>query len=336
MDKENRKKILLIYPHYSSFVRQDFEILSEKYFVDKYLFNISKKPFVFVSQFIVQFFKLLFTGWKYDFFYIWFADYHSLLPVLFSKLTFKKSIIIIGGYDAGRVRSLNYGAYNQKIRGFFAIQSIKNSTLNLGVSEYVTRKLKYIAPNANSKLLYNCISFNSGQSSSPKDKSVITVALVNSERTLYIKGIDTFIETARILRDVNFIIIGIKKDFKSALLNDLPGNIEIVEPVTHEDLVNFYQKASVYCQFSRIESFCLTLAEAMYFNCHPVITNNGALPEVAGGLGEVVPRHPALIAEAIKGKLNQMEGKIYRQYVSYHYSFEIRKEKLYSILNTLS
>jgi len=335
MDKENRKKILLIYPHYSSFVRQDFEILSEKYSVDKYLFNISKKPFVFVSQFIIQFFKLLFTGWKYDVFYIWFADYHSLLPVLFSRLTFKKSILIIGGYDAGRVRSLNYGVYNQKVRGFFAIQSIKNSSLNLGVSDYVTRKLKYIAPNASSKLLYNCISFNSEQSPSSKDKSVITVALVNSERTLYVKGIDTFIETARILRDIRFIIIGIKKDFKSSLLSDLPENIEIVEPVSHEDLVGYYQKASVYCQFSRIESFCMTLVEAMNFNCHPIITNDGALPEVAGELGEVVPRHPGLIAESIKGKLDQQESRIYRQYVSKHYSMEVRKEKLYSILNTL-
>jgi hypothetical protein len=94
-----KKKILLVYFSFSTFVEQDYKILSEKYKVDKYHYIHSKRTFIFFYQFLRQFFFLLFRGWKNDAFLIWFADYHSFLPVLFARIFSKKSAIVVGGYD---------------------------------------------------------------------------------------------------------------------------------------------------------------------------------------------------------------------------------------------
>ena len=94
-----RKSILFVYTGFSTFVKNDFHILSSAHTVEKYQFapvkGISKNAW----QMFKQLFFLLIHGWKYDVFYCWFADYHSFLPVLFAKIFGKKAFVVIGGYD---------------------------------------------------------------------------------------------------------------------------------------------------------------------------------------------------------------------------------------------
>lgn len=329
-----KKKIQFIFTDYRTFVEQDFRILSEQHTVKRYMFVMSKNPFIFFIQFILQFFNLVITGWNYDIFYIWFADYFSLLPTLFAKFTGKKCIIVIGGYDVCRISSIKYGAFYKKYRGFFSIQSIKNCTLNLTVSNYVDRKIRFIAPKAKRHLIYNCIDFNELSDYSPnKDNSIITVGNIHDEQTFFRKGIDTFIDVARANPQFKFRIIGIDKNGLSHLLTNTPQNLTLNGRTNHEDLVRYYQNAKIYCQFSRMDTFCLTLAEAMYFNCIPVITNEGGMPEVIGDQGYIVPRKIDQISKTILSLMNSSTGNNQKEQIINNFDYKIREKALiYEIL----
>jgi len=332
-----RLSILYVYSHFASFVEADFDILSTEHNVDKYQFK-AKPGIVNVAYFLLkQFFFLLIHIWKYDMVYIWFADYHSLLPVVFAKVLNKKSFIVIGGYDAARIRKINYGVFCSGIRGFFAIYSMKNCTANLPVSKYVERKVKYIAPKAERYLIYNCMNLTAAdQTNIVKENIVLTVAIIDNERTFSLKGMNTFIETARLLPQYRFVIIGFNKSIENQLIEELPLNVTIFDKIPHHELVTFYQKAKIYCQFSLTESFGVSIAEAMFYYCIPIVTNEGAMPEVVGDWGLIVKRDTGKIAASTEKILTSAldnNQELMADYIRNKFSLEIRKEKLLAVIN---
>ena len=296
-----KKHILFVYVNFSSFVKADFEILSEFANVSKYEFKSGRGIMNTGIKLLKQFLFLMANIWRYDSVFIWFADYHSLLPVLFARLSGKKSFVVIGGYEVARIKDLNYGALCSGIRAFFCINSIKFSTLNLTVSNYIDRKVKYIAPCSRRQLVPNCVDLPASPNlNSAKEKLVLTVGLIENKRSFYLKGIDTFIELSNKLPDYQFIVIGLDRIRLSPLLLDIPGNLTILGRVAHAELPLWYQKSNFYCQLSRSESFGISVAEAMYYGCIPIVTNEGGLPEVVGESGYIVKRVPAEIAQLIK------------------------------------
>lgn len=330
-----QNRILFVYTHFSTFVRTDYEILSEVHKVTRYQYKSGKGIIKNAVAFIRQFIFLLFNIWRFDAVFIWFADYHSFLPVLFAKLTGKKSFVVIGGYDVARIPELNYGVFISKLRGFFAAISMRKSAVNLAVSRYVERKVKRIAPKSETKLVYNCVNINSTHNTSfQKEHIVITVGLIDNERTFYLKGIDTYIEVARLLPEIKFIIIGMSKNLPFHIYKSMPDNIECTERVPHEELEKYYSKAKVYCQFSRSESFGVAIVEAMYFGCIPVVTNVGGMPEVVGDFGFVVNRNPEIISKSIHFLFNITKPKEVNisDWIKSRFNIIIRKEKLLEIL----
>lgn len=325
-----KKKILLIYTNYSSFVKTDFQILSEAAQVDKYQFK-PKTGFAGFTEILKQFFYLIFQGWKYDIFFIWFADYHSFLPVIFSRLLGKKSFVVIGGYDVARIPNLGYGVFNSKIRGFCAIQSMKRCKLNLTVSKYVDRKVRWIAPKANTQLIYNCVNLSDNNDVVTKENLILTVGLIDSEKTFLLKGIDIFIDVAKLLPAYKFIVVGGVKAVLEKCAGKMPDNLEVIGRINHQELVNYYKKAKIYCQFSRSESFGVAIAEAMNFGCVPVVTSVGGMPEIVHNNGKIVKRDNKIIAEKIALLMEKgvqyvpVENKKY-------FSYETRKNKLLQIL----
>lgn len=332
---ENRmKKILFIYTTYSTFVKTDYEILSSQHAVTQYQFKPVKGLLKTAAQFLKQLVFLLVNIWKFDAVFIWFADYHSFLPVLFAKITNKKSFVVVGGYDVARLPELSYGIFLSKVRGFCAIYSMKKCSLNLSVSNYVHRKVKWIAKDSKSILVYNCVNIPDTHSTIiPKENLVITVGFINSERTFYIKGIDTFIEVAHLLPDLRFLAIGITKELPQELLQNLPSNLEFVENVNHEELHSYYKRAKIYCQFSRSESFGVSIVEAMSFGCIPIVTNVGGMPELVGKKGKVVKRDPEhiskLLAETV---LNSPNTDFEKNLNKGDFSIATRKEKILSLI----
>ena len=299
-----RKTILFVYTGLSTFVKTDFEILSSSHSVKKYHFAPVKGVLKNAMEIFRQFFFLLIYGWKFDLFYCWFADYHSLLPVLFAKIFRKKAIVVIGGYDVCRIRKFNYGAFCTSFRGWFCGSSMRFADCILPVSGYVDRKAKVIAPRAQRKMIYNCVSLeDTPVNGLHKTDTVLTVGLIDNERTFYLKGIDTFIETARLLPGFRFEIVGINRSKLGHKLGNLPGNITLYNKVKPKELSAFYLYAKIYCQLSRSESFGVSIAEAMSYGDFPIVTQEGGMPEVVGSAGAVVARDPQTIAKLISERL---------------------------------
>lgn len=277
---------------------------------------------------------------KFDAVYIWFADFHSLLPIIFSKLFSKKSFLVIGGYEVCRIKDLNYGALCSKIRGFFCIKSMLMCTINLAVSGHVIRKLKYLAPGSKTSLVHNCVDLsNNLDTLKVKEEIVLTVGIIDNKKSFYLKGIDTFIEVASKMPELKFIIIGLNISKLSMLTNELPVNIEIIDFVRHTDLPEYYSRAKFYCQFSRSESFGVSIAESMQYGCIPIVTNIGGMPETIGDTGYVVSRNIEEICKTIRSATSEV---IHLQVaaktrIMNKFSFEQRKERLiYTISKNLT
>jgi glycosyltransferase involved in cell wall biosynthesis len=329
------KKILFVYTNYSTFVKTDFEILSEMHSVKPYQFKPVKGLLKTAWQMLLQLLFLLLNIWKFDAVFIWFADYHSFLPVLFAKLTGKKSFVVIGGYDVVKMPKLNYGVFTSKFRGFCAVYSMKNSSLNLAVSKNVGRKVRWIAKKSNTQLIYNCVNISENKNIQPeKENLVITVGLIDSERTYYIKGIDTFIEVARLLPEFNFMVIGMSENLPAHIINNRPDNMEFVGRVNHDKLQNYYKKAKIYCQFSRSESFGVAIVEAINFGCVPFVTNVGGMPELVGKTGRIVKRIPETISSQISEVVLNYSGLILKKDTqNWPFSVEQRRKNMKTALN---
>lgn len=332
-----KQSILFVYVNFSSFVKTDFEILSAFANVRKYKFDPGKGIVKTGIKMLKQLLFLVINIWRYDAVYIWFADYHSFLPVIFARIFGKKSYVVIGGYDICRERSLKYGAFCSSFRGFFSAQSIKLCTLNLTVSNYVDRKVHFVFPKVKHVMIYNCINIDSpDEILCEKENLILCVALLESKRTYLRKGIDTFLALSSLLPEYRLVLIGPNKDSLSIFPNPLPGNVSVFERLPHNELIGYFQKASIYCQLSRVEIFGVAIGEAMLNRCIPLVTNVGGMPEVIGKEGLIVPRDTQIIANLVK-QLDNLDNRIMReacrQRILNHFSLNQRQE---AILNLLS
>lgn len=330
------KKVLLVYPVWSVFVQTDYEILSTRYKVSKYHFRPLKGGFSVLTELIRQFFYLIFNIWRYDVVFIWFADQHSFLPVLFSKLTRKNSFLVIGGYDVCRIPDFNYGVFCSQIRGFMASWSMKNSTVNLPVSTNVARKVAAISHKKNLRVVYNCVKIAPPEIKTPEQKTeILTVALIDSERTYYIKGLDLFVETARLLPQFNFVVVGFDSTKLNHLTANFPDNLKITGETQHRDMPEFYYRAKIYCQLSRSESFGIALAEAILHGCIPLVSNEGGMPEVVGDNNCIVNKNPVEISDKIRRVFSgdDKSGRFAAQRVKEYFSFDQRSSALSALIS---
>ncbi len=333
------RKVLFIYPLWSSFVETDFKLLSEKFFVVRFQYKHRKSVFHHIIEQVKLFFFLLINIMSSDAVYIWFADYHSFLPILFAEVFRLKSFLVLGGYDVAYIPELDYGSLNKPARAFCAKYSIHNAALNLAVSEFVYKKGKEIAGKAKIEVLYNGVEIEKCKSDDKKTRSkILTVGIIDSLERIKLKGIDVFLEAAKRLPDLEFVVIGVKPAAKE-LLGEIPQNVKILGFVEHDKLFHYYSETKVYCQFSLVESFSMTLAEAMYCGCTPVVSDAGALPEVAGESGLIVKSNSAEeFAEKTLRAFNKEENEnlTAKERIENNFSINQRKKRLFELMEKIS
>ena len=87
--------------------------------------------------------------------------------------------------------------------------------------------------------------------------------------------------------------------------------IDQVSRVNQADLVAYYNEATVFMAASLYEGFGLPVAEAMACGTAVVASDGGALPEVVGDAGVVVPRGDAeALASAVGALLDSSESRV--------------------------
>ncbi len=302
-----KQSVLFVYVNYSSFVKADFEILSSFADVSKYQFRPGKGIIRTGIELVKEFLFLVFNGFKYDTIFIWFGDYHSLLPILYAKLFRKKSCVIIGGYDVSTLTEYGYGAFSHPIRSFFTRKTFKYADICFPVAEALKNKLKLINPKVKAETLPTRVDAGSFYFSEyNRAKRIITVSGTESYQRLMVKGLDRFRILANHLPEFEFIIIGTTEAVK-VFFEPLPSNLSLVPPQPFDELYKYYQSASFYAQLSRSEGLPNALCEAMLCGCIAVGTDVGDIGITIGNSGMTLEDwNPEILAEFIRQNHNNI------------------------------
>lgn len=334
-------------------VENDVSILSEKFSVKMYEVNTSK-GIGFFTAFMKQFWWLLFFVYRYKVIFIWFADYHSLLPVFFAKLTGKFSVINIGGYDADEILPGSPNTLKDKFRKFCVTYSIKNCTKLFPVSDVIKSYLEKAVNSDKCETVYCCIDtdkFPPPEVIAPKENLVVTVggggAFIKEAKR---KRLDFFIKLGEEFNkrfpeyNAKFYAIGHDKGtdtsrYLAEMITD--KNVEL-KPLTGSvnELIDYYEKASIYMQLSYYEAFGIAQAEAMLYGCIPVSNPGGAIAEVIGDAGFTVENYDIdkylqLIKEILDKKHEGLRLSAQKR-AEQNFSLEARRIKLLQILGSHS
>lgn len=333
-------------------VENDISILSEKFSVKLYEANTGK-GFSFFTSIVKQFFFLLFCVYRFRVIFIWFADYHSLLPVFFAKLAGKISIINIGGYDADEILLSSPKSLKEKFRKFCVIYSVKNAAKLLPVSNVIKSYLETTASKDKCETVYCCVDtlkFRPPEIIPQKENLVITVGgggeFVKEAKR---KKLDFFIELGNEFNirypdlNVKFLAVGHNyntETYKYLIQLVKSQNVEI-KPATQtiDELIEYYKKASVYMQLSLYEAFGIAQVESMLYGCIPVSNPGGAISEVIVNAGFTVKdynmeEYLMIIRQIIDKQHEDLRVKAVQRAIL-NFSLEHRKIRLLSIINEL-
>jgi len=330
-----KQSILFVYVNYSSFVKADFEILSTFAVVTKYQF----KPGKGIARTGIELFKelifIVINGLKFDAVFIWFGDYHSLLPVLFAKIFRKKSFVVIGGYDVSTLTEYKYGSFSNPVRAFFTRNTFKYVGMCFPVAEALKKKLLLINPKAKAETIATSVDpekFNFSDFERPK--RIITVSGTDNYQRLMVKGLDRFRELATYLPEFEFIIVGANDTVKS-FFEPLPVNLVLVPPKQFDQLTSIYQGASFYAQLSRSEGLPNALCEAMLCGCIPVGTNVGDIQITIGNTGLTLEDwKPEILADFIRLNHNStLLRNLARERIKTRYNPEKRIQRFRQLMD---
>jgi len=327
------KTVLFVYPGLFTFVRRDKEILKRYYKVVS--FHATKN----IPKII---FRLLLNIRSTDLVLIWFAGWHAFFSVLFANVFKKKSIVIAGGYDAAYVPEINYGVFTSWWRGLLARFVYQHSNRILVVDESLKKDL---ITNTNLPIEKKISVVATGydhEKYKPKGnkdrKLVITVGNV-MKSVVKRKGFETFVKTAKYLPNINFVLIGRHIDNSVNSLKSISTpNVKFMGFVSDDELLEYYQKAAVYCQLSRYEGLPNALCEAMLCECVPVGTRYCGISTAMGQTGFYTSyNEPEATVNAIKEALSFPEkGKMARERIISMFSIREREKRLIKTINEVT
>jgi glycosyltransferase involved in cell wall biosynthesis len=320
-------KILFITQGYWSYVEKDLQILQERYEVRTVLFQGLLGPL-----------KIMKSVAGCDVVFCWFGKLNAFFAAIFCKILRKKLVLIAGDDDvtSAVVNGRPYGLCAHPFKKYFAYFIFSMADLILPISEYSYEEtiVNAKADPQKVKAIPHGFDFEffKKRESVKKRPVVATIANINKEN-YHRKGLRLFVEAARGLPEVEFIIIGPILDVEVArrLLNGAPVNLKLVGPYFGQDLIDLLSSVSVYVQASEWESFCCAVAEAMLCECVPVVARKAALPEVVGDAGVYLEDLTVEgLVRGIKSGLKKVgSGKSARERIVQRYSLEKRKRDLH-------
>ena len=346
-----KTKLLYFHAGKSSFVLKDIEILEEDFYVIDFFFDTADKK-KYLRQFFNQLLFIITHIFNSKIIVCQFAGNHTFLPILFSKLFFKKSAIVAGGTDCVSFPSINYGNFNNSFLSKTTSFSFKRCDLILPVHKtlveyeytYQTNDFKkqgynFFIKNIKTpyQIIYNGYDSIKWSCTSLKQKySFATIgAGLNSRFGFNLKGIDLIFEIAEKFPNCTFYIVGGKDIDKPK-----PTNIILLDKIPNEQLPEFLSSIQFYLQLSMSEGFPNALSEAMLCECVPIVSAVGVMPDIVGDCGYIL-KHKNIneLYDVFNYALNNFDldnlGKKARHKISKNYTFENRKEKLLHAINSL-
>ena len=322
------KVLVVYYGNKTTFIQRDIDILSKHFNVDE--ISIRKAKDIFSLGKKIK---------NSDVVFIWFAGKHAGISVFLAKLFGKKSVVVVGGYDAAKVPEINYGLW--AVGSFWdktlAKYALKKANKVIAVSKNLVENLRKYA-----KIKREILVVPTGYdysfwrpNNAEKENLVLTVALINTNKRIKLKGIDLFLKVAKVCPDIKFLIIGVKNEMREEVKKRVKSkNVKILPPLPPSELRKYYQKAKVFTLLSLSEGLPNTLCEAMLCGCVPVVTNVGAMREVVGEHGFIVNRNEQEICQVIKKAISLYPKvkNLVREKIIKMFPLTKREEKLVGII----
>ncbi len=331
-------QILFIKPANSSFMIKDEAFLASQYNVTSFLYRYGNawrhlRSLMALAVWLLRHLPAA------DGVFIWFADYHSWLPVLLSRLLGKKSLLVLGGYDVACVPEFNYGVFVRPFRGWCARYSMRNAGYLLPVAKSMIKDIAEHAGPISATILPTPTGYSSRMwfpQGAKNEKMVLTVSAGQDLNRLKIKGLDLFAETAALCPDYNFVIVGLQGEAKQVLECKKITNLHLIDPLGIEPLRQYYQKANIYMQLSLREGLPNAVIEAMLCECVVIGSRSGGIPEAIGPAGfildERTPEAAAATLHQAVAAASELRSQS-RQWAQTNFSEERRHTTLRSIID---
>ena len=322
------KQILFVFARESSFVAIDRAVLAERWDVRDWR---QQGPLVNLP-------RLIAAVARSDLVFGWFASWHTFWPVLLARVLRKPSVLVIGGYDTARMPETGYGLQQRGL-----MRHVSRLVMRLATRLVTNSNFTRAEATANARVdparmtvVYHGVPDPFGElPAGPRDPAALTIGIVD-RRNLERKGLRAFVEAARHLPHVSFLLAGRWDDGSADELRDsAPPNVTLTGWVEQDVLNEHIRRASVYVQASTHEGFGMSVAEAMLAGCIPVTTRAGALPEVVGDTGvQVDDADPRRLAGAIEQALalDEAARRRARERVLEQFPLEVRRRGLHAVV----
>lgn len=263
----------------------------------------------------------------------WFSSWHTFLPILAGRRFGKPTVLIVGGYDTANLPEADYGSQRGGLRRWIATTTMRQASHLITNSHSAKGETMTNVgiPAQKISVIYHGVPPMPPGDMHQRQPIVLTVGNVWRENLLR-KGLLPFVESAKFLPDLEFVLVGKWQDDSiNELRNIAPPNVRFTGFIPEDELRNLYQTASVYVQASLHEGFGMSVAEAMLGGCFPVITNCGSLPEVVGSCGVVVQdQQPESIVAGIYEALSMSSQarQLARSRILQEFTLERREQTL--------
>lgn len=256
---------------------------------------------------------LIREGAEIVFGYFVMAKYTPLVALL-TKLLGRKLIIATGGVDSTYVPDIDWGDMASPVRRRLFAWVMRVADSVLAFSNSSKNEILHFGNPKRARTAYPAIdSTLFVPPSGPRPARALTVCYSISRGESVQKGIRDFVDAARLVPGVEFVVHGkLQDDVRDDLILWAAPNVRFTDRMLdRNDYVTLLQSASIYVQASAHEGFGVALAEAMACGCVPVVTDRYALPETVGGAGFVIPFHnPPALAQAVNEALAHPEKGI--------------------------
>jgi len=352
------KRIAYIYPIISTFVKRDQEIIRTEYELNAFEFYVNSKWSLFVL-FLKQFFFLLRNKKHTNVVVCQFAGFHSIMPVMLSKITRYKVLIITGGTDCVSFPSINYGNYRGGILKWVTSYSLKNCTQISSIHEaliyventfYIRKEesiqgYKHHIPGIKTpdEVIYNGYDGEIWYRNLKITRNeIIFLTGVGKyyEKIQFLKGFDMIIQCATSYPQAKFVILGVNEDEKPDIFS---SNVLFYPVQDREALFTWYNKATFYFQLSISEGFPNALSESMLCECIPIVSGVSSMPEIIEGCGFVVKKRSmeelnSVVNEALSLSKDEIQhlSNSSRMKILSKYTLKDRKEKLLALIKKLA
>lgn len=339
-----KEKLLYFHTGKSSFVAKDLEILGEAFAVSDFRFNTHNKKKI-ILELVRQKLFLLRHVFSSKLMVCQFSGHQSFLPVLFSRLFFKKCVIIAGGTDCVSFPSIRYGNFQNPLLAFTTAFSFRHCHLILPVhdtligydytyqpNDYPKQGISFFVKNIRTpmKTIFN--GYDSSKwfcAEAKEEKSFITIgADLGSRFGFALKGIDLIFDIAGRFKDCTFYIIGGKQ-----IDRPIPSNVKLLDNVPNQELRPLLGRMRFYLQLSMSEGFPNALSEAMLCECIPIVSAAGGMPDIVSGTGYILKHKNldelgGLIASALAAPGKDLLGRRAHEKIAADYPLEKRKKLL--------